>query len=180
MAKILKQQQNLCGLFSAASLFYPTIEIDQVQATIDKYKINVKTGITLAQENQLIHEWTEGSLQLEPLYVNVERTVQIWKFKRFLLIRKGIDYKEPRQHLLALTVKFDTSKGESLHRIWVINADNKKFTVIDTRYEETVSYPSIQAIYDHYDIVAVFCTHSMEYSENVYFSNDTFQHLLIN
>lgn len=178
MAKILKQQESLCALFSAATLFVPEIETNQLQAIIDKYSIKVKQGMTLAQENQVIYDWTRGTLQLEPLYVNIERTVQLWKFKRFLLIKKGIDYQEARRHLLALSVKLFDGMGESLHRIWVINSDNKKFEVIDTRFEETISFTSIKEIYNQYDIVAVFCTHSMEYAENVYFSDDAFQHLL--
>lgn len=178
MAKILQQEKSLCALFSAATLFYPEIETSTLQTMISKYKINVKTGVTLAQENQLINDLTCGSLQLEPLYINIERTVQLWKFKRFLLIKKGIDYKEPRKHLLALTVKLFDGLGESLHRIWIINTDNKNFTVIDTRFEESISFSSIRAIYMQYDIVQVYCAHSMELAENGYFANDCFQHLI--
>lgn len=178
MAQIIKQQQNLCALFAAASLFCPDVEFSTLDKIISEVKINVKSGMTLYQENKVIEIFTEGSLQLEPLYVNLDRTIQLWKFKRLLLIRKGIHYKDARVHPLALTVKILNGLNESLHRIVVVNFDNKKFIVIDTMLEHTQEFHSIEEVYNKYDITAVWCFHSVSESENIYFGDGAFNHLL--
>ena len=179
MPTIIKQQQNLCCLFAIMNIFNPQGASDTalLQDIITSLGINVKKGMTLVEENNLLAYITNNTMQLTPLFLNLRDRISEDLFSNYFKLFSDGEYS---QYIFGCSLIVDSNNiNKTLHRIWAFyRGDDSEVMVLDTKFEKTRVYDSVKELWEDYTIKGIFIPHSVSLKKSVLFNKEDIKHLL--